>query len=126
MLIWIQPLKTWHKPPRRRRIRPRGAAGEGPWCKTAPVNEVAYAQTGDGAHVAYRVFDADARSGVGHDIVMVSGGLTADNVAEAVRVTRAGGVDVSSGVERAPGIKDPGMIERFIRAVRASEKLTER
>jgi len=57
---------------------------------------------------------------------MVSGGLTADNVAEAVRVTRAGGVDVSSGVERAPGIKDPEMIERFIRAVRASEKLPVR
>src|SRR5436853_96233 len=47
---------------------------------------------------------------------MVSGGLTADNVAEAVRVTRAGGVDVSSGVERTPGIKDPEMIREFIRA----------
>ena len=46
---------------------------------------------------------------------MVSGGLDAGNVAEAVRVTRAGGVDVSSGVERAPGIKDPEMIRTFIR-----------
>jgi len=52
---------------------------------------------------------------------MVSGGLHAGNVAEAVRVTRAGGVDVSSGVERAPGVKDPEMIRAFIRAARATE-----
>jgi phosphoribosylanthranilate isomerase len=55
---------------------------------------------------------------------MVSGGLNAQNVAEAVRVTRAGGVDVSSGVERTPGIKDPEMIRAFIRAARAAEKDT--
>src|SRR5882762_9934811 len=52
---------------------------------------------------------------------MVSGGLNAGNVAEALRVTRAGGVDVSSGVERAPGVKDPEMIRAFIRAARATE-----
>jgi phosphoribosylanthranilate isomerase len=57
---------------------------------------------------------------------MVSGGLHAGNVAEAVRVTRAGGVDVSSGVERAPGIKDPEMIRAFIRAARATEELMVR
>jgi len=57
---------------------------------------------------------------------MVSGGLAADNVAEAVRVTRAGGVDVSSGVERAPGVKDPLMIEHFIRAARSIEELPVR
>jgi phosphoribosylanthranilate isomerase len=54
---------------------------------------------------------------------MVSGGLNAANVAQAVRVTRAGGVDVSSGVERAPGLKDAEMIREFIRAARATEEL---
>jgi len=57
---------------------------------------------------------------------LVSGGLHADNVAEALRVTRAGGVDVSSGVESAPGVKDPEMIKAFIRAARATQELSVR
>jgi phosphoribosylanthranilate isomerase len=57
---------------------------------------------------------------------MVSGGLNVGNVTEAVRVTRAGGVDVSSGVERSPGVKDPDMIRDFIRAARATEELMVR
>jgi phosphoribosylanthranilate isomerase len=52
---------------------------------------------------------------------MLSGGLDAGNVAEALRITRAGGVDVSSGVERMPGEKDPDKIRAFIRAARAAE-----
>jgi phosphoribosylanthranilate isomerase len=57
---------------------------------------------------------------------MVSGGLHAGNVAEAIRVTRPSGLDVSSGVERAPGVKDIQMIRDFIRAVRSSEELSIR
>ncbi|WP_315742568.1 MULTISPECIES: phosphoribosylanthranilate isomerase [unclassified Bradyrhizobium] len=57
---------------------------------------------------------------------MVSGGLSAGNVHEAVRITGAGGVDVSSGVERAPGVKDSDMIREFVRAARAIEELSVR
>jgi phosphoribosylanthranilate isomerase len=49
---------------------------------------------------------------------MLSGGLTPDNVAEAIRATAAPAVDVSSGVERRPGEKDPELIRRFLRAAK--------
>jgi phosphoribosylanthranilate isomerase len=52
---------------------------------------------------------------------MLSGGLDVGNVAEALRITRAPGVDVSSGVERNPGEKDPDKIRAFIRAARVAE-----
>ncbi|WP_170340460.1 phosphoribosylanthranilate isomerase [Ruegeria arenilitoris] len=49
---------------------------------------------------------------------MLSGGLNPDNVAEAIRMTGARQVDVASGVESAPGVKDPGLIRSFIEAAR--------
>jgi len=50
---------------------------------------------------------------------MLSGGLTADNLGEAVRITHAGAVDVSSGVEREPGVKDPDKIAAFLGRARS-------
>ena len=52
---------------------------------------------------------------------MLSGGLDAGNVAEALRITRATAVDVSSGVESAPGVKDHEKIRAFVRAARMAE-----
>jgi phosphoribosylanthranilate isomerase len=53
---------------------------------------------------------------------MVSGGLDVSNVARALRITRATGVDVSSGVESTLGIKDPELIRDFIRAARLAAR----
>jgi phosphoribosylanthranilate isomerase len=51
---------------------------------------------------------------------MLSGGLGPDTVAEAIRVSGARGVDVSSGVESSPGVKDAGLIAAFCRRARAA------
>jgi phosphoribosylanthranilate isomerase len=53
---------------------------------------------------------------------LLAGGLTAGNVAQALRETGAPGVDVSSGVENAPGVKDKGKISEFIAMVRAARR----
>lgn len=57
---------------------------------------------------------------------MLSGGLTPANVADALASTRAGGVDVSSGVESAPGVKDKALIEAFIANARGASGLSKR
>ncbi len=51
---------------------------------------------------------------------MLSGGLDPANVAEAIAITGAPGIDVSSGVESAPGVKDRGLITDFVRRARAA------
>ena len=73
-----------------------------------------------------RRFDWMLLAGVNPGVpYMLSGGLDAGNVAEALRITRAPGVDVSSGVESAPGVKDVNKIREFIRAARTGEEPLE-
>jgi phosphoribosylanthranilate isomerase len=53
--------------------------------------------------------------------LILSGGLTPENVAEGIAAVRPWAVDVASGVESAPGIKDPAKVEAFIAAAQAAE-----
>ena len=77
--------------------------------------------------------DSDRPGGVGHSFDwtllqgrdlggswFLAGGLTPDNVAKAVAITGAPMVDVSSGVESAPGVKDPALIRAFLARAKAS------
>lgn len=58
----------------------------------------------------------------GQTVFALAGGLNPDNVAEAIARTGAAIVDVSSGVESAPGVKEPGLIRRFLQAAKAAKQ----
>ena len=74
------------------------------------------ARSGSGERADWR----EARTlGERHEVVL-AGGLDADNVATAIAIARPFGVDVSSGVESTPGIKDPVRIARFVAVARSA------
>jgi phosphoribosylanthranilate isomerase len=74
----------------------------------------------DAAGGTGRTFDWDLVPGSRRMPVVLAGGLTTENVAEAIRRVRPWAVDVSGGVESAKGIKDPGRVRAFIAAVRGA------
>lgn len=74
-------------------------------------------QSGQGARVDWQKAAGFARRGE----LILGGGLDAENVAEAIRIVRPWAVDVSSGVESAPGQKDQQKIRAFIAAARAAD-----
>lgn len=69
-----------------------------------------------------RVFDWSLAEGAPSGLrILLAGGLTPDNVAEAIERVRPWGVDVASGTESAPGVKDPSLVRRFISAAKEAE-----
>lgn len=69
-----------------------------------------------------QVFDWSLAEGAPSGLrILLAGGLTPDNVADAIDRVRPWGVDVASGVESAPGVKDPTLVRRFVSAAKAAE-----
>lgn len=86
---------------------------------TGPLPEVFVyegASSGRGEQVDWHAAAGLARKGR----MILAGGLDSNNVAAAIATVRPFGVDVSSSVESAPGVKDPELIRHFIAAVRAA------
>ena len=98
-------------------------------CRALPVYRGGHVGAAAGARILFegpvsgsgRTADWNAaRALAARTELVLAGGLNADNVADAIREVRPWGVDVSSGVEVSPGVKDGGKIEKFIAAARAA------
>jgi len=108
-------------------VVPVSAAGE----LTARLPEARHLVMLDTAHAELaggtgETFPWDAARRLARErAVLLAGGLSPDNVAEAIRRVRPFGVDASSSLERAPGLKDHAIVRRFIAAARAAERERE-
>ena len=112
-----------------------GALELGASCEALPVFRDDGDNIGvDSANMPTRLLYEGARSGAGERAdwraaaalaartrLVLAGGLCAASVAAAMRQVRPWGVDVSSGVERAPGVKDPALVAAFVAAARRTE-----
>jgi phosphoribosylanthranilate isomerase len=90
--------------------------GQTPWPARAPQSPPVEAILLDGPSNGIG-FDWTTAREAGAKVI-VAGGLDASNVAEAIRIARPWGVDASSKLESAPGVKDPDKVRRFIEAAR--------
>ena len=119
--IWRGPVQ-FHPPfaePRRRHIR--AMAGDAISGATSTTSQSAWLLDAPAAGSG-EAWSWPAHDGLPEGLpVILAGGLTPDNVAEAIRKARPWAVDVSSGVERERGVKDPTRIRAFIDAVRACD-----
>ncbi len=97
-------------PVRRPADMPATPPGAIPLCDTP--DEAVYGGTG-------RTFDWSTLHGIERDFVL-AGGLGADNVADAIRRVRPWGVDASSRLEAAAGVKDPGKVTAFVQEAKSA------
>ena len=101
------------------RVRDPRSLTDGPRWLADVILYDAFVEAYGGAGVAAPWGDIAA---LGRAPFLLAGGLDADNVGEAIRATRPAGVDVASGVELAPGRKDPARVAAFVAAAREASR----